>query len=110
MDNIVHEISEHGDNVTLTKIGVERAFCNLCLDPADAMKLGIKWQNDAYIDAAITFSRVHGSTAFQRISNAITFILAKAGINMVAYIDDYIHISPKATAQQHFDTLASILP
>ena len=28
---------------------------------------------------------------------------------MVAYIDDYGIISPKATAQHHFDTLASIL-
>ena len=42
-------------------------------------------------------------------SNAVTFIAAKAGINMVAYIDDYILISPKNTAQHHFDTLASIL-
>ena len=37
------------------------------------------------------------------------FTAAKAGINMVACIDDYILISPKATAQHHFDTLASIL-
>ena len=28
---------------------------------------------------------------------------------MVAYIDDYIIISPKASAQRHFDTLAPIL-
>ena len=27
---------------------------------------------------------------------------------MVAYVNDYIVISPKATAQQHFDTLVSI--
>ena len=61
---IVHEIGKHGDNVTLAKIDIERAFRNLRVDPADAMKLGIKWQNDAYIDAAVVFSWVHGSAAF----------------------------------------------
>ena len=109
IDTIVHEISKYGDDVTLAKIDIERAFRNLRVEPADAMKLGIKWENDAYIDAAVTFGWVHGSAAFQRVSDAVTFIAAKAGINMVAYIDDYIIISPKATAQRHFDTLASIL-
>ena len=109
VDIIVHEIAKHGDDVTLAKIDIERAFRNLCVDPADTMKLGIKWQNDTYIDAAIAFGWVHGSAAFHCVSDAITFIAAKAGINMVAYIDDYILISPKDTAQDHFDTLASIL-
>ena len=109
IDTIVHEISKYGDDVTLAKIDIERAFRNLRVDPADAMKLGIKWKDDAYIDAAVAFGWVHGSAAFQRVSDAVTFIAAKAGINMVAYIDDYIIISTKDTAQRHFDTLASIL-
>ena len=73
------------------------------------MKLGIQWQNDAYIDAAVAFGWVLRSAAFQRISDAVTFIAAKSGINMIAYIDDYILVSPKATALHQFDTLASIL-
>ena len=109
VDDVVKEIHKHGDDVTLSKIDVARAFRNLRMDPADAMKLGIKWQDDVYIDAAVAFGWVHGSAAIQRISNAITFIAAKPGIKMVAYIDDYIIISPKVSAQRHFDTLASIL-
>ena len=109
VDDIVKEINKHGDDVTLAKIDVARAFHNLRVDPADAMKLGIKWQDDIYIEAAVAFGWVHGSVAFQRVSDAVKFIASKAGVNMVAYIDDYVIISPRATAQRHFDTLASIL-
>ena len=109
VDDVVKEISRHGDDVTLAKIDIARAFRNLRMDPADAMKLGIKWQDDVYIDAVVAFGWVHGSAAFQRVGDAVTFIERKAGIKMVAYIDDYIIISPKLSAQRHFDTLASIL-
>ena len=66
VDDVVEEIVKNGDDVTLSKIDVARAFCNLRVDPADAMKLGIKWQDDVYIDAAVAFGWVHGSAAFQR--------------------------------------------
>ena len=39
----------------------------------------------------------------------IKFILSKKDIKMFAYIDNYILVSPKATADHHFDTLASLL-
>ena len=79
------------------------------MDPAGALKLGIKWGNDAYVDAGVTFGWVHGSVSFQRVSNAVAFILSKRGIKMFAYIDDYILVSPKATADHHFDSLAALL-
>ena len=109
VDDIVKEINKHGDNVTLSKIDVARAVRNLCVNPANAMKLGIKWQDDVYIEAVVAFGWVHGSAAFQCVSDVVTFIASRAGVDMVAYVDDYVIISPKAVAQRHFDTLASIL-
>ena len=50
IDDIANEICKHGDDVTIAKVDMARAFRNLRLDPADAMKLGIKWRNDAFID------------------------------------------------------------
>ena len=64
VDDIVKETNKHDDDVTLSKIEVARASCNLRLDPANAMKLGIKWQDDVYIDASVAFSWVHESAAF----------------------------------------------
>ena len=88
---------------------VARAFRNLHVDPAYTLKLGIKWKNDAFIDVSVMYGWVQGSTAFQRISDAITFIMAKHGIRMFAYIDDYILVSPRTTADGHFRRLVSLL-
>ena len=109
VDDILKQIVTHGDDVTLAKIDVARAFRNLHVDPADALKLGKAWGSDAYIDAAVVFGWVHGSASFQRVSDAVTFILAKRGIKLFAHIDDYILVSPKATADHHFETLALLL-
>ena len=81
IDDIVREICSHKDDVANSKIDVARAFRNLYVDPADAIKLGIMWSNDVYIDVPVVFSWVHGSTAFQRVSNTVTFIMANAGLH-----------------------------
>ena len=73
------------------------------------MKLGIKWKNDAFIDVLVTFGWVHSSAAFQRVSDAVTFIMARHGVRMFSYINDYILVSPRATADDHFRLLASTL-
>ena len=89
-DDIVQEICDHGDNVTIAKIDVARAFHNLHLDPADDVKLGIKWHDEVFIDISVVFGWVHCSASFQRISDAVTYIMGKAGAKMFAYIHDYI--------------------
>ena len=71
VDDIVQEISKYGDDVSLSKIDVARAFLNLNMDPEDAMKKGIEWQDNTYIDFVVMFGWVHGSAAFQCISDTI---------------------------------------
>ena len=109
IDYIVKEICSHKNDVVISKIDVARAFRNLRVDPADAVKLGIRWGNDVYIDVAVAFGWVHGSAAFQRVSDAVTFIMAQHGIKMFAYIDDYIMASPRAYSDAEFQRLASLL-
>ena len=89
IDDIVDEICRNNDDVTIAKIDVARAFRNLRVDPADALKFGIRWKDDAFIDVSDAFGWVHGSTAFQRCSDAVTFIMARHKAQMFAYIDDY---------------------
>ena len=109
VDDIVKEICNQGDDVTIAKIDIARAFRNLRMDPADAVKLGFTWRDDAFVDALVAFGWVHGSASFQHVSDAVTFLMAKSGAKMFAYIDDYILISPEKDAQRHFQRLASLL-
>ena len=67
------------------------------VDPADTIKLGIKWEGDVFIDVVVAFGWVHGSALFQRISDTIKYIMDKAEGKMIACIDDCILVS-----EQHF--------
>ena len=102
IDSIVREIRDTEGDMVLFKVDVACAFRNLTVDPADALKLGIKWKNAFYMDIAIAFSLMHGSGAFQILSDAIVFIMAKKGLKLHCYIDDYIAVSSKHKAKQEF--------
>ena len=68
VDDIVQEIHKLGDSITMSKIYVAQAFRNLHVDPADAMKLGVKWQDDVYVDAAAVLPYLKISYGFNLVS------------------------------------------
>ena len=109
IDNIVDRINCVKGEVRLTKVDVARAFRNLRVDPADALKLGIRWKGDYFLDGSAAFGWIHGSAAFQLLSNAIVFIMSQKGYHMFAYIDDYILVNEIGDAEQAFDSLVDLL-
>ena len=72
IDDIVSELNELGNGALLAKIDVARAFRNLRVDPADALKFGIKQDNELFLDSGIAFGWVHGTSAFQMVSPSPT--------------------------------------
>ena len=109
MDDIVSELNELGNGILLVKIDVARGFGNLRVDPADALKFGIKWDNEYFLDSGIAFGWVHGTSVFQLVFDAITYVMAKRHHKVLTYIDDYIIIAPPETANQAFDDLYQLL-
>ena len=79
IDDITYRINGIKSKVRLSKVDVTRAFSNLRVDPANTLKLGIKWKGSNYLDKLAALGWVHGSAAFQLLSNAIVFIMAKKG-------------------------------
>ena len=57
----------------------------------------------------IAFGWVHGTSVFQMVCDAITYVMAKRQHKVLAYIDDYILITPPDTATQAFDELFQLL-
>ena len=109
IDHIVEAVLRVDSDPLLFKIDVARAFRNLRIDPRDAVKLGIKWNNAYYVDASAAFGWTHGSAAFQRTSDAISYIMAIKGFPIICYIDDYIGVFPGNTAFEAFDALYDLL-
>ena len=110
VDDIVDKIVNLKEqDPVLYKIDMARAFRNIQVDPVDAVKLGIYWQGEYFLDLGIAFGLAHGSATFQRLSDAIVYIMRQKGYDLVAYIDDYIGIAPGKDAQSQFDFLSSLL-
>ena len=109
IDDIVAEVNRLGDDVILAKSDASRAFRNLRMDPTDAVKFGIKWQGKYSLDRAVTFVWVHGTSAFQMLSDAVTHIMAKRQHIIFAYINDYIIVATRNTANVVFHYLLNLL-
>ena len=108
IDAIVDAILTMEGRVTLSKIDMARVFHNLHADPADALKVGINWRCASYTDVSVAFSWTHVSAAFQRISDAIVFMVRHLGVKMFAYINDYIIVTPQARAESIFQHICDL--
>ena len=87
LDNL-NSLRDLGQSARLFKVDISRAFRNIPVDPADAIHLGIKWNDNFYIDKHLAFGAVHGTSIFECISNFIHFILAQHGFQVWNYIDN----------------------
>ena len=78
------------------------------MDPADCLKLGIKWRNQYYINKSVAFSWVHGTAAYQLLSDSIAFMM-KDKANIHCYFDDYVVVLPESKANVVFNYLCALL-
>ena len=77
INDIVEKILKNPEDTLTFKIDVAHAFRNLRADPADALKFGISWVNNYYLDLGIAFGCIHGSSTFQMVIDVITHVMAK---------------------------------
>ena len=99
VDDICREICDSNTEVLLSKIDIARAFRNLRVDPADALKFGISWKGQYYLDLGVAFGWIHGSSSFQLLADGITYIMKRKGFQTFAYIDDFILVNSKPKPQ-----------
>ena len=109
IDDIVQEVVKDSVDKSIFKIDIGHAFRNLRVDPADALKFGIRWKQKSYVDGAVAFGWVHGSTAFQMVSDAIVHIMSTRGYKIFAYIDDFVAILPSDVATEAFQALYDLI-
>ena len=107
--DIAEDIIACRDDPVLFKVDVVCAFCNLRVDPADSLKFGTQWQGKLYLDVVIMFCWTLGMAAFQLCSDAIAFIMAKQGVKLHCYIDDYVAVVPRVRAASAFQCLHTLL-
>ena len=98
-------IIESGPGCFLWKSDLERAYRQLRVDPLDYPLLGIQYKGQTYIDICPSFGCRCSGAAQQRVSNALSYIMASQGQCLLAYVDDFAGIAQ--TCQQTLKGLAA---
>ena len=108
IDTITQKVKENGKGSLLYKTDLSRAFRHVKLDPKDYNLLGLHLQG-YYFDSCLPFGFKHGSAIFQRISDAIRYIMAQSNFQVTNYIEDIIGHAVCSQAHQSFDYLYNLL-
>ena len=106
IDTITNKLVKLGRGALLYKIDISRAFRHVKIDPADYKYLGKK---KYFLDSCLPFGFQHGSAIFQRLSDAVRYIMNSKGHQVTNYIDDIVGYAVKSKAQASFDTLYNLL-
>ena len=87
---------------------ISRAFRHVKIDPKDYNLLGLS-SDDIYFDSCLPFGFKFGSAIFQKLSDAVRYIMSIFGFQVTNYIDDIIGHSVASKAGKSFDTLHKLL-
>ena len=104
IDHLTDQLVKIGKGAHIYKIDVKRAFRHLKIDPMDYDLLGLQW-NATYLDTCLPFGSRHGSQFFQRVSDALRYVMRREGFSVINYIDDFLGYGTPSIARASFDTL-----
>ena len=108
IDTITNKVKQLGKGCHLYKTDLSRAFRHVKLDRKDYNLLGLRL-NGLYIDSCLPFGFRHGSALFQRLSDAVRYIMAQQGHSVTNYIDDIIGHSVISKSNESFWALRALL-
>ena len=97
-----------GKGCKIFKVDISRAFRHVPIDPGDLDLLGLHWENYS-IDRSLPFGFKHGSAIFQRISDAVRFIMTSEGHKIWNYIDDFLCVSLPSKINDSYTRLQALL-
>ena len=109
IDTITNQIKVLGRGCMLYKIDISRAFRHVKIDPRDYDLLGLR-HLDWYLDTCLPFGYRHGSSLYQRLSDAVRHIMRRQNYDVINYIDDILGIDLPSRIDASFDALRLLLP
>ena len=92
VDNITDEVLKLCKGCQIFKVDISRAFRHVPIDPGDLDSLDLYWEN-YFLNFSLPFGYKHGLAIFQRMSDAVRFIMKQEGHSIWNYMDDFLCIS-----------------
>ena len=75
VDDAAHIVTQMGPHTKLAKIDIAHAYRNIPVHPDDWHLLGMKWEDNIYIDTALPFGLRSAPKIFTAVSDTLEWIL-----------------------------------
>ena len=111
VDDAAQKISQLGANSLIAKIDIARAYRNIPVHPEDRFLLGMSWNGEVYIDAALPFGLRSAPKIFTAVGDALAWVLKAQGVTwLLKYIDDILTIVPpgSSTCAHNLDIIIQV--
>lgn len=100
VDQVAQKILELGPGTEMGKIDVKSAYRIVPVHPADRHLLGMQWDGQVYVDAALPFGLRSAPKIFNALADALEWILKHKGVlHLWHYLDDFITIGSPGTEE-----------
>ena len=110
IDSITNSLLKLGPAALIYKVDISRAFRQIKIEPRDIDLLGLKFQDQYFIDRSVPFGYRNGSQNFQRCTDAIQFTMQQHGFpHLFNHIDDLIYTGLPSNIDHSFQFLLKLL-
>ena len=100
VEKVATRAAQMGQGSLLAKFDIEEAYRIVPVHPDDKHLLGIVWNNQLHIDAALPFGLRSAPLIFTALADALQWAIQQRGVPYIAhYLDDFITIGPPNSDQ-----------
>ena len=109
VDEVANYVLQKGRGTLLSKIDIQEAYRILPVHPQDRVLLGMRWDEQLYVDTVLPFGLRSAPKIFDALANTFEWVLKEKGLSFIHhYLDDFITAGPPGSGEcQH--NLATML-
>jgi len=109
VDNLASMLQTHGKGCHMFKRDLKKAYRQFLIDPGDIHLTGYMWKDKLFLDLALVMGSRSAAYLCQKVTNAVSFMAAKEGVNLINYLDDLASVSSPELSCQNFQKVSSLL-
>ena len=93
MDNVIVCIMRLGKESLIVNMDIKQAYCNVPIHPDDHLLLGMKWQDQVFVDKALPFGLRSAPLIFTALADCLQWIMQRRGADpLFHYLDDFLTV------------------
>ena len=102
-------VLQKGRGTRLAEIDIQEANRIVSVHPQDRLLLGMMWDDQLYVDTALTFGLRSAPKIYDALSSTFKWVLKKKGLSFIHhYLDDFITAGPPGSEESQHN-LATML-